>query len=444
MQYNINNTNNTQDTNNMEENTMKETMKVITNNNGALETTTGGAAVMKAFADMCVASTAYTNDDEKSELYGTFLFGINDADIDVRVSNTFMTGLEAALEILTCCRCPITAETTITLDMLDNKGGESTDTYNFIAWLYVRCTHGDTPINRIAFTGGQYSIIIDADPERIRMALIQMCIKVADESNCRNVLQFIAEYSDIYTSTQIDDHYSVLYAFFAIDTFQSFENMYIPCGIFSIADNNMEECQYNLHKAIETMFDWSSHYAVYKTTERIDNAYVFNNTKYVPIFVGGAENMLIAYEDDRPVRCMFFATGSDDAAEIDKSVRIEIANDFMRKVKQVIPAELLEDMPRLPEMLLMFEQLQKNSSYKAPEKWEIFAARNAALNNALTNVYNIWRTAVPKSFDEEALDEFNDRHILITDTNGTSACLSTSPTLCEDLINLAMHLYDEL
>ena len=450
MQYNIN-TNNTQDANNMEENTManvqnnaKNTKNTKNMEENTMKVITEANEIMEVFAEMCEANCRYAEDNERDEPYGTFTFGINGSTVDVCAETTFMIGLGVALEMLTCRSERPLVDTTIKLDDLDRKGRKSVDVYDFIAWLYTRCTCG-APTRMLVFTGGQYTIVIKDDPERIRTALIQMCIKVADEHGCRSVMQFIAQYSNIYKSMQLDDHYSVLYAVFKIDTFQLFENMPIPCGIFSIADNNMEECQYNLFKAIEDVHNWHEHLEVYKSAViREENAYIFNNTKYAYKYVGGAENYVVAYDsNDKPVRCMFFATWSTDASEIDKCIRIEIANDYVRQLKQIIPEELLDDMPRLPEMLLMFECLCKNASYKAPEKWEVYAA-NKALKNMLNTVYNIWRMAVPESDNEDSLEEFNDRYVCITTTNGASACLPTTPALCEDLIDLARHLYEEL
>lgn len=425
---------NTQNTMNTQNNIKEENaMKVITEAN----------EIMKVFAEMCEANCRYAEDNERDEPYGTFTFGFNDREVHVCTETTLMVGLGDALEILTHVSEQRLIGTSIKLDELDRNGRDTVDVYNFIAWLYTRLYHGDTPVTKLTFTGGQYTLQIEEEPERMKLALMQLCYRVADENGCRNVMQFIAKYSDIYHSVQIDDRYSVLYAYFDIDTFQSFENMFIPCGIFSIAEENMEECQYNLFSAIETMFDWSSQFEICKKPSMAGDRYAFNGVNYKPIFNGGVENMLIAYENSKPVRCMFFTTASNDAFERDKAIRIEIANDYIRQLKSIIPEALIEEMPRLPEMLLMFERLHKKASYKAPEKWELYAA-NKALHNMLEAIYNIWRTAVPKATDEEGLEEFNDRHVWVTDTNGASACLSTSPTLCEDLVNLAMHLYDEL
>lgn len=428
------NATNTQNTQNTQNNTKEETtMKIITKNN----------EIMQVFANMCAANRKYAADSERDARYGTFTFGFNDREVHICAEPTLMLGICDALGILTGVRAYNLTVTTIALDALDSNGRDTVDVYNFVAWLYTRLYHGDTPVTKLTFTGGQYTLQIEEEPERMKLALMQLCYRVADENGCRNVMQFTARYSDIYHSVQIDDRYSVLYAYFDIDTFQSFENMFIPCGIFSIAEENMEECQYNLFSAIETMFDWSSQFEICKKPSMAGDRYAFNGIDYKPIFNGGVENMLIAYENSKPVRCMFFTTASNDAFERDKAVRIEIANDYIRQLKSIIPEALIEEMPRLPEMLLMFECLHKKASYKAPEKWELYAA-NKALHNMLEAIYSIWRTAVPKATDEDGLEEFNDRHVWITDTNGASACISTSPTLCEDLINLAMHLYDEL
>lgn len=420
---------NTQDTMNTQ-NSIKEenTMKVITEAN----------EIMKVFAEMCEANCRYAEDNERDEPYGTFTFGFNDREVHVCAETTLMVGLGDALEILTHVSEQRLIGTSIKLDDLDRNDRSAADVYNFVAWLYTRLYHGDTPITKLTFTGGQYTLQIEETPKRMKLALVQMCVRVANENGCRDVMQFIAKYSDIYHSIQIDDRYSALYAYFDIDTFQSFENMFIPCGIFSIAEENMEECQYNLFSAIEAMLDWSSKHKIYY---RSSNGYVFNNVTYKAKFYGGAENILVAYERGKPVRCMFFTLGSDDVFEQDAAIRTEIANDFMREIKRNIPKALIEKMPRLPEMLLDFERNKSGSSHKTEAAWEYFASDKG--KEALNSIYELWWAAHHPD-DEDAEEAFYARKISIIATNGACIQLPMLVSVYEHLLNLAIDMFEDI
>lgn len=172
---------NTQNTQNTQNTTKEETtMKVITEAN----------EIMKVFAEMCEANCRYAEDNERDEPYGTFTFGFNDREVHVCAETTLMVGLGDALEILTHVSEQRLIGTSIKLDELDRNGRDTVDVYNFIAWLYTRLYHGDTPITKLTFTGGQYTLQIEEEPERMKLALMQLCYRVADENGCRNVMQF--------------------------------------------------------------------------------------------------------------------------------------------------------------------------------------------------------------------------------------------------------------